>query len=329
MPLSQSALDKAQRDLDEVELEFFRATPSTIQPFGQSELRWRATAPTTVHFQLDGRPVPRIGSQAVRPNETRTFKLTAHSGPLSDAVGQATVTVDLGACTTIFVSEDMVLEKLDEVVDGILEEQPQLKKRAPPFVDVTPEGIVLKLRFEIEVACSRNPDFDVDALIGLRIQGTEIVPSFKSFQGNLDYSALEDALNYTIGAFLGFGPQLAIAIAEDNAQSAARRAILDGVGRAIDDILSGTSSGLAPSALDLRDDGIEIRLCPLPGFNRAIRVPLTGLTFVRAGSAGTTSGSGPKRSGPKRTSRASKRSAEGRRGKKTNGTKSNRRRGSS
>src|SRR5690349_19491166 len=98
MPLSDAALDQASKKLDQVELQSFKATPSTIQPFEQSTLSWRATAPTGVTFKLDGRPVSRIGSQLVRPNETRTFKLTAHSGSLSSAVGQVTVFVDLGAC---------------------------------------------------------------------------------------------------------------------------------------------------------------------------------------------------------------------------------------
>jgi hypothetical protein len=229
MPLSDAALDKAAKDLEQVELESFKATPATILPFGQSELRWRAKAPTTVQFKLDNHSVPRVGSQVVRPFETRTFKLTAHAGPLSTLLGQVTVAVDLGACTTIVLSEALVQEGLSAVVEDILTAMPQLRSRAAPFVDVTPQGIVLRLRFEIEVACSRNPDFDIDALIGLRIEGQEIVPLFRSFQGSLDYSALEDALNTTIGAFLGFGPQLAIAIAEDNAQSDARRAILAGV----------------------------------------------------------------------------------------------------
>jgi hypothetical protein len=329
MPLSDAALAKAEKDLEKVELESFKATPPTISPFGQSELRWRATAPSSVQFQLDGRPVPRIGSQVVRPSDTRTFKLTAHSGPLSDFVGQVTVSVDLGACTTIFLSEDLVRETLDAVVEEFLIDHPQVQKRAAPFVDVTPNGIVLKLRFEIEVKCSRNPDFNVDALIGLRIEGTEIVPSFKSFEGNLDYSALEDALNFTIGAFLGFGPQLAIAIAEDNAQSAARRAILDGLSGEIEDVLRAAPLGSAPSRLVLRDDGIEIRLCPLPGFKRPIRIPTSGLTSVTIRTAGTGRGGASKEPGSTRAKRASTRSAGGGRRKKTTETRSNRRRGSS
>src|SRR5688572_19542341 len=53
MPLSDAALAQASDKLDEVELQSFKATPSTILPFGQSTLSWRATAPTGVKFKLD------------------------------------------------------------------------------------------------------------------------------------------------------------------------------------------------------------------------------------------------------------------------------------
>jgi hypothetical protein len=322
MPLSDAALDQASKKLDQVELQSFKATPSTIVPFGQSTLSWRVTAPIGVTIKLDGRVVAKTGSQLVRPNETRTFKLTAHSGPLSSDVGQVTVFVNLGACTTIFLDEAEVQATVEAVVAGILAVQPQLNQRAAPFIDVTPAGIVLKLRFTIEVACSRNPDFNVDAVIGLRIEGNSIEPFFKSFDGNLDFSALEDGLNFTIGAFLGFGPQLAIAIAEDNAQSAARRAILEGLSAAIDNLLRATPPGSAPSHLELRDDGIEIRMCPLSGFNRPIRVPLTGLTFVTAKNGST---NGRATSGT--TTAANGEAAAGKRWPAKAGKKAGRRRG--
>jgi hypothetical protein len=140
---------------------------------------------------------------------------------------------------------------------------------------------------------------------------------------------LEDALNYTVGAFLGLGPQFAIAIAEDNAESEARRDILDGLRAAIDEFLALAPPGSAPSRLDLRDDGIELRLCPLPGFKRVIRLPQSGLTFLAKTTGGTNGGAttGSKTSRVARGRRASGKTAAGRRSPKKTGTKSNHRRG--
>src|SRR5215510_15879540 len=151
MPPNEATLAKALAALQEVELESFTATPSTILPFGQSELRWRVKAPALVHLELDGHQVPRIGSQVVHPGLTRTFKLVARASTLSSDVGQVTVVVDLGACIQVNISEAQVHDKLLEVVETLMAEDKQLTLRSPPVVDVTPAGIVMKLRFEIHV----------------------------------------------------------------------------------------------------------------------------------------------------------------------------------
>ncbi len=302
MPPNEQTLAKALAALQQVELGFFSANPATIAPFGSSELRWSVKAPHGAQIKLDGQAVARTGSRSVRPTESRVFRLTAHASTLSAEVARQTVHVDLQSCVSKFISEEEVQDALAVVVASMLAESPQVKNRAAPFIDVTPAGIVLKLRFVVKVKKARNPDFNVDALIGLGIDNNGIVPFFKEFKADLDFSFWEDVLNFTVGAFLG-GPflHLAIAIAESNAQDKARSDILNGVAGAVDAFLSTTPAGWAPHKLELRDDGLDVRVCPRSGFTtvssfrdsafrlRAVRKARRGARTPRRASTGRAS----------------------------------------
>src|SRR5262249_34675316 len=153
-----------------------------------------------------------------------------------------TVVVDLGACIQIHVSEAEVEDKLLEVVAMLMAQDPQLTLRSPPAVDVTPAGIIMKLRFEIHVKHSRNPDFNIDTVIGLVADGDAIQPFFLQFSAALDFSFWEDVLNDLIDGTVGLlsgGPFIHIAAsqAESAARDQARRDILDGIAAGIADLL--------------------------------------------------------------------------------------------
>ncbi len=217
MPPNEQALAKALEALQQVELESFTATPSTIGPFAQSELRWRVNAPASVKLELDGRPVARNGSKVVQPTTTRTFSLVARASTLSSLLGQRTVTVNLDACALITVPEADVQATLLGVIEMLMAEDPALSLRSQPVLDVTPSGIVMKLRFLVKVPNSRNPDFNVDALIGLAVDGEGIRPFFLQFSADLDFSFWEDALHIAIDATVGTlagGPFIHLAIAD-------------------------------------------------------------------------------------------------------------------
>lgn len=282
MPPNEQVLEKALEALQQVEVQSFTATPPVIGPFGQAELRWRVSAPPTVRLLLDGRDVPNDGSQVVRPTETRTFTLTASTVGLSAQVAQQTVLVNLDACAIVPVPETDVQSTLLDVVSTLLAEDPQISNRKPPFVDVTSSGIVLKLRFEVEIK-GRNPDFNVDALIGLGVDSSGIVPFFREFKADLDFSFWEDVLNFTIGAVVA-GPflQLAIAMAESNAQDKARRDILAGVRAGFAASLAMLPTGWAPHRVFLKEDGIDVRICPKPRLARIDSFRHAGFSLVAA-----------------------------------------------
>jgi len=293
MPPNEQSLAKALDALQQVELQSFTATPPTIGPFGQSTLSWKASAPSGVHFELDGRQVPRVGSQIVRPGATSTFNLTARALTLSSLVGQRTVTVDLDACMLLSVPEEDVRAQLQAVIDGLLAQDEHLTQKSPPLLDVTPSGIVMKLRFEVHLKHSRNPDFNVDALIGLAVHDGVIKPFFLQFSAELHFSFLEEALNIAIDATAGLlagGPFLHIAFAQAESAAAAnaRQQILDGIGKAIDSFLAVAPAGWSPHSVFLRDDGLDVRICPRPGkaLVGSFRDPGFQLTALRRGPYG-------------------------------------------
>jgi hypothetical protein len=293
MPPNEAALAKALEALQQVEVESFTATPATIVPFGQSELRWRVKAPTSVKLELDGRPVARTGSKLVRPSTTRSFSLVARASTLSSVLAQRTVTVNLDVCALITIPEADVQATLLGVIETLMALDPALSLRSPPVLDVTPSGIVMKLRFRVAVEDSRNPDFNVDALIGLAVDGEGIRPFFLQFSADLDFSFWEDALHIAIDATVGTvvgGPFIHIAIAqnEDTARENARRDILEGIGAGIAGFLAVTPDGWSPHQVFLRDDGIDVRICPRPGMTSvdSIRHPDFQLTAVRRGHYG-------------------------------------------
>jgi hypothetical protein len=327
MPPNEQALAKALEALQQVELESFTATPATIAPFGSSELRWRVSAPTSVRLELDGRKVARSGSQVVRPTTSRTFSLVARAGTLSSVVGQRTVVVNLDACALIAIPEADVQARLLEVIDGLLAQDEHLSLRSPPVVDVTPAGIVMKLRFHVDVENFRNPEFNVDALIGLAVDGEGIRPFFLQFSAELDFSFFEEALNIAIDATAGTlagGPfiHLAFADAESDARENARRDILDGIRAGVAEFLLVAPAGWSPHQVFLRDEGIDVRICPRPGqalidsFRHpgfrltAARRGAYGRTLIRTGSKKgrrTTAATTPARRGPKRSVRRGRR----------------------
>lgn len=255
-------LDNALDDLLQMSVDSFTATPASIGPFGESELHWEVSGPPTVQLRLNGRSVPRKGSQTVRPLETRSYALVgAAVGGLHAELARLTLPVDLSACMTFSVDQASIEQALLRVVQGYLDDHPKASTRKPPEIAVTPSGIELKLRFEIEVDNSFDPDFDVDALIGLHLIDGAIEPYYREYSADLDFEWWQDAINSLGGPILAF----VIAFYENNAQSEAQRKILEGIRDEIAVFSAALPSGWAPHQVVMGDGEIVVRSCPLPG----------------------------------------------------------------
>jgi hypothetical protein len=134
MPVPQQNGDGANDDqaldvLDEVVLKRFVVEPQKLAPFDVGTLHWEVTVPrnppVAVTIQLDGAAVPATGALPVAPPTTSTYRLTARAGRSSKLLGQVTVVVELGACTTMVDNQVVkwvagaIATKIQERTDGV------------------------------------------------------------------------------------------------------------------------------------------------------------------------------------------------------------------
>ncbi len=267
MPPTEDALNNALDDLLQTELLSFTADPTQMLPFGQSTLRWNVKAPPNVRIKLNGSQVAAQGSMTANPVETRNYTLTANSsGGLTSQLAQVTVAVDTSACVADVVTEANVRTQVLAVVNAMLAMDNRVVERRPTEVEVTPEGIELKVRLEVKLDNKPNPDFNIDALIGVRVDENGLVAFFRKFDADLDFSFWEDVLIFSVGAVVG-GPflHLAIAIAESNAQSEARQQILAGIQNGLNLISQFIPEGWAPHRVIMGDGQVDVWRCPQPG----------------------------------------------------------------
>src|SRR5688572_22006537 len=100
MPLPDELLidDESLELLSQVELRSFTAEPTRILPFAASRLRWQASGPEGVRFELNTVSVSAAGERLVTPARTLTYTLKAKRGRHARVLGRVTVEVDLATC---------------------------------------------------------------------------------------------------------------------------------------------------------------------------------------------------------------------------------------
>lgn len=281
MPPNEDALNEALDDLLETELVSFTADPAGIRPFETARLAWTVRAPNGVRLKLNGQSVQTQGTMTVAPVETRNYTLTANSiGGLTTQLGQRTVSVDTSRCVADTVTEADVRAQVIAVVNAMLAMDDRVVERQPTRVEVTPEGIDLKVRLEVKLDNKPNPDFNIDALIGVNVDESGLVAFFRRFDADLDFSFWEDVLIFSVGAVVG-GPflHLAIALAESNAQSESRQQILDGIQNGLDLLSDLIPDGWKPHRVVMRDGEVDVWRCPVPGRTLIDSFKHPGFTF--------------------------------------------------
>ena len=169
MPSPVETTVNPRRALSKVQLESFTASPNPLLPFDQATLNWHVTLPDAslgeVRIILEGgglkTPVKVHGSRSVSPTTTTTYKLTALSPPLSKSLGSVTVVVDTSACLTEEIPESALRADFNRLVDGIIADNPGLRRRRPDSIEVSSKGIELKLAFSVTVNNWANPDVNI------------------------------------------------------------------------------------------------------------------------------------------------------------------------
>jgi hypothetical protein len=291
---------EALANLTAVQIDQFEADPPAILPFGESTLRWRTSrVGPSVAIELSGEIVAPEGTRLVAPELTRTYVLRARSGRLVRTLGQVTVAVDVGACTTVEVFRlgrrvfDAIMdtvndicdpdgpffdparggcspaEIMDKADDAYLKLRDRWVRQGPvlvrdglmqPIVRVTDSGVDFQLALTVVVAGGPDLGLDVNAGFGIEIESGTLRPTYR----RLDADASFPGWVWLIPGSMIAGP-IALGSVEDKAREQVRAAI--------DGSIAAMATGVAQAGMrfhsvefisdERENDGrLDITLCP-------------------------------------------------------------------
>ena len=280
MPPTQEMIDRALECLAEVELESFTANPTTLEPFGgAATLAWSAQRPSGcagLAFRLNGVSVPPSGSRQVQPSVTTAFRLEAAMFTLRRTLGTVTVAVDTGGCFAGVVPESAIRSQVQGVVTAFAAESARIDERAPAGVEVEPAGIVMRLRFEINIDNFVDPNLDVDCTIQLQAANGDVVPTYRSFSVDVDWPW------WVTGLSLGIS-KIVEEVIEDQIQGRLRAQLLEAVDAAFDEQLELIPDTHRLYSVTTVTNAINFTVCPVGGDLTGFDVLTVSRPTVRLG----------------------------------------------
>lgn len=230
-PPIEENIENAIRDRGNFRLDSFTASPSTIRPFQQSTLNWSIhvqDAHDTVRLKLVGGglnfQVSPQGSRVVSPSRTTTYKLVVKSRQADVNLGLRTVQVDTSDCMAIIQPEANIRTDINHVVDELLREKADLRRRRDDVVEVETNGIHISLRFKVIIDNWSNPDVNIDAVVGLRVESGNLRHTLSRYEFDIDFPWWADLAH---GSFLP--AWLAQIITEGSERDEVRRMLISAI----------------------------------------------------------------------------------------------------
>jgi hypothetical protein len=168
--------------LDEVSVQSFTATPSTIAPFSSTTIRWSVTAPQGVTIAMNEFPGPNSGERTFSPTTTSTFHLTAKVGRYTKNIAAVTVHVDLAQCLTL--DSNQLPQLLSDQITASINADPTLYFRltsvpgplglgqivqSTPGVTITLDEIHIGLSLGKRVDYFPDPDIEITTTFALEV----------------------------------------------------------------------------------------------------------------------------------------------------------------
>jgi hypothetical protein len=168
--------DQALEILDQVTLDHFSANPTSIGPFGASNLSWKATGPAGFHLELNGSLVPKTGQRTVQPINTATFTLTAVAFQAWQVTGSVTVQVVTSGCKSsgIVNPRSTIEAPLRANVNN--SSGTSFRGGNDLIVTFSPGRIRFQMKLSKSVNDFPDPDVDTDVSFGLTVQDGLLVP---------------------------------------------------------------------------------------------------------------------------------------------------------
>lgn len=171
-------IDHALEILEQVKLDHFTASPTSIGPFGASTLSWKVTGPAGFHVELGNVTVAKTGQRTVQPLSTTSLVLTAVAFSARRVLGRVTVQVVTSGCQTSgIVNPRSTIEGPLRVgvenADGVY-----FRNTSNNLVASFSPG---RIRFQMKLGLSVNnfpdPDVDIDVSFGLKVEDGVLVPT--------------------------------------------------------------------------------------------------------------------------------------------------------
>jgi hypothetical protein len=189
-------IEEAIDALNELEVEEFSATPSTVLPFADSTLTWRVTGPA-MQLRLSGAVVPMEGTRIVTPgDQTRTYTLEAIRASIHRRLSQVTISVDTTDCILGTIpEEDVRTTVIQEIVSTFGGEgktfelvgiEIDVSLKSTPSVQVEAAGVHVRASFNLGIPNFFDPQLDVDMLLILSAEDGKPVYEFRRFSIDID-----------------------------------------------------------------------------------------------------------------------------------------------
>jgi hypothetical protein len=251
----------AEALLRQVRVQNFDASPSSIEPFGESVLSWRISAPEVrppIRLTLRGAVVGRTGSTRVSPVMTSSYSLVAYSQPVSKLLAARVIEVDTSQCITGSVAEADVRGDLSPKLDEIIAEHEEVSRRRDDRVEIEYAGLNISLRLKAAIENVGDPNIDVDMLVSFRAEQGGLRYRLVSYSLDVDFPWWQDLINYQL-----LPAWLAAILAEGNQESIIRGQVTS----ALDDFIAekqamADAAGMRFLSVVARPDAIDLVLCP-------------------------------------------------------------------
>ena len=169
-------IDQELEILEGVNLEYFKASPERIGPFGAAMLSWKATGPAGFHLELNNINVTKTGTRAVQPISTFTYTLTAVAGQARRILGSVRVEVIATGCqSSQIVNPKSAIEA--PLRAGVNNSGSTYFRGGNDLIVSFSPG---RIRFQMKLSQSVNnfpdPDVDIDVSFGLKVEDGVLVP---------------------------------------------------------------------------------------------------------------------------------------------------------
>jgi hypothetical protein len=170
-------IDQALDILEQVQLDHFTASPTSIGPFGASTLSWKVTGPAGFHVELGNFTVAKTGQRTVQPLSTTSFVLTAVAFSARRVLGRVTVQVVTSGCQTSGIVNPR--STIEGALRAGVENSKGLSFRGGNSLvaSFSPGRIRFQMKLSKSVNNFPDPDVDIDVSFGLKVEDGVLVPT--------------------------------------------------------------------------------------------------------------------------------------------------------